>query len=154
MDIQRGFICDKTFRGPAQKNDIGLSPAARAFAAQHKLEVYTPPTLAQLFDFVVFYQDYYRTQDPARARTAEQVRFNIETKIDLRHPQDTVGPDGFVQAILPLVQRRNLESRVEIQSFDFRTLREVQERFPEVRTVYLVRDVSVVSDPRVLALFE
>jgi glycerophosphoryl diester phosphodiesterase len=154
VDVERDFVCDKTFRPPKQKNDIVISPVALAFAAQHGLDVYAPPTLEHLFDFVSFYGDYYRTKDPARTRAAESVRFNVETKIDPRHPQDTVSPEGFVQAILPLVQSRNLESRVDIQSFDFRTLREVQERFPAVRTVYLVRDVKAVADPRVAALFE
>jgi len=41
-----------------------------------------------------------------------------------------------------------LEDRADIQSFDFRTLLEVQERFQKIRTVYLFGDFPIFADPK------
>jgi len=51
-EAQRRFICDKTFRGPQQKNDLALSPVAVAFAQAKGLRSpYVPTNVEQLFDF-------------------------------------------------------------------------------------------------------
>ena len=49
--------------------------------------------------------------------------FNVETKIFPSHPELSVGPEQFVQMIDEAVKRHHLQSRVILQSFDFRTLR-------------------------------
>src|SRR5262249_13337211 len=60
--LQSTFVCDKVFRGPDQKNDPALSPVSVAFATSRGLmNPYVMPTLQQLFNFVTFYTDYYRT---------------------------------------------------------------------------------------------
>jgi glycerophosphoryl diester phosphodiesterase len=102
-----------------------------------------------VFDFVDFYVDYYRNgagkTDPRaqlRWMNAARVRFNIETKTDPREPDVTKTPGEFVSAMAGRIVAKGLEDRADIQSFDFRTLLEVQERFPEIRTVYLFGDFS------------
>jgi glycerophosphoryl diester phosphodiesterase len=88
-DAQRQFICDKLHLGPDQHNDLALSPVSVAFAAkEHMISSYAPTNVAQLYRFVEFYARWYRsgagksTPDAAaRARTAERVHFNLETKI-------------------------------------------------------------------------
>ncbi len=172
-EAQRTFICDKLHRAafPDQRNDIALSPVASAFARQEGLRSpYVPTHAAQLFDFVRFYSDFYRTgpgrTDPhatERALTAEKVRFNLETKILPDHlpPQlaakhdptvpaettanHTVAPQIFVDTLTRAITSQRMESRVEIQSFDFRTLILVEEQHPRIPTFYLVEDPSLLS---------
>ena len=49
-------------------------------------------------------------------------KFNVETKIFPNHPEITPSPEEFVAMIDKAVKKRHLESRVILQSFDFRTL--------------------------------
>jgi glycerophosphoryl diester phosphodiesterase len=59
--------------------------------------------------------------------------FNIETKSDPGHPEWTPAPAEFVRLVLTEVQKRHLESRVILQSFDFRTLRAMSQLAPGIR---------------------
>src|SRR5437588_10120656 len=49
--------------------------------------------------------------------------FDLETKIFVDHPELTPSPEEFVRLVLEKVRKHHLESRVILQSFDFRTLR-------------------------------
>lgn len=148
--LQRDFICDKRFRGPQQQNDPALSPVSVAFAGRSGLpHIYAIPTGQQLFDFVAAYVRYYREgagrshpEAQLRARNAEQVRFNIETKLNPRREfaARTVGPQPFADTLAALIERNGLSQRVDIQSFDFRTLLHVQRQHPAIRTVCLFGD--------------
>ncbi|WP_394845422.1 esterase-like activity of phytase family protein [Pendulispora brunnea] len=139
--------------GTPQTNDLALSPVSRAFWAQRHRnadEIYMMASLEQVFDFVDFYVDYYengegKTHPEAtkRWKNASRIRFNIETKLDPRRPDTTKSPGEFVTAIAGLITARGLEDRADIQSFDFRTLLQVQERYPYIRTVYLFGDFSL-----------
>ncbi|MBI2509622.1 MAG: glycerophosphodiester phosphodiesterase [Betaproteobacteria bacterium] len=73
----------------------------------------------------------------ARKAGNDAVRFNIETKISPLHSERTVPPDSFAQALIRLIIKENIGSRVTIQSFDWRTLAIVQKEAPEIPTVYL-----------------
>jgi len=44
-----------------------------------------------------------------------------------------------------------MESRAEVQSFDFRTLILVEEQFPKIPTYYLTGDPKLLSSPLVPA---
>lgn len=65
------------------------------------------------------------------------VRFNIETKIDPRHPELTPGPEAFTEAVLRVVREEGVAPRTTLQSFDWRTLRHARRVAPEVETVCL-----------------
>ena len=94
-----GFICDVLLPDrPEQTNNLLLSPVTEAFAASLGLRPYVKPTLQQLFDFVAFYANYYKTgagkshaEATLRWKNAERVRFNIETKINPRGNIDSQG---------------------------------------------------------------
>jgi len=73
----------------------------------------------------------------ARRAGNTAVRFNIETKISPEHPQRTLPPEVFARALISLVREQKLESRVTIQSFDWRTLQVVQREAPQITAVYL-----------------
>jgi glycerophosphoryl diester phosphodiesterase len=111
-----------------QAFDVGRikadTPYATTFSSQEPVDGTRMPTLAQVFDLV-------------KARRADHVRFNIETKIDPRQPNDTVPPAEMVQALLKAIRDAGMASRVAIQSFDWRTLQMVQLMEPSIPTVYL-----------------
>jgi glycerophosphoryl diester phosphodiesterase len=165
---QSTFICDKLHpRFPDQRNDLALSPVAVAFARQEHLpSPYTPISVDQLFRFAAFYANFYATgpgrTHPAAARraaNASRVRFNLETKI-LPFPDGgaaeptgneepttnhTFDPQTFVTTLCGTVVRNHMESRSDIQSFDFRTLQLVEEQFPNIPTYYLTSDPKLLS---------
>jgi len=58
--------------------------------------------------------------------------FNIETKSFADHPELTPPPAEFVRLVLAEVRKHHLESRVILQSFDFRTLAEMKKIAPEI----------------------
>ena len=60
-------------------------------------------------------------------------QFNIETKIFKDQPQYTPDPDRFARLVVDAVQKHKLESRVIVQSFDFRTLVAVKQIAPSIR---------------------
>jgi glycerophosphoryl diester phosphodiesterase len=167
-EAQATFICDKLHRGPDQKNDLALSPVAVAFAEhEHLISPYVPTYVEQLFRFTAFYADYYRTgpgeSSPyavERANAAEHVHFNLETKIvpDFIPPAEaklnipaemlknhTVGPQIFVDTLCGAITRNHMESRSDVQSFDFRTLILVEEQYPAIPTYYLTEDSASLS---------
>jgi glycerophosphoryl diester phosphodiesterase len=165
-EIQSQFICDVKLPARAgQQNDPASSPVAVAFAqAQGLPHFYAKPSVQQLFDFVDFYVDYYTNgagkNEPGaalRAKNASRVRFNIETKVNPRSDRDTeqnlvysersIGPIPFADALARVIMANGMEARADIQSFDFRTLIRVQEKFPAIRTVYLFGDFPIFNGP-------
>jgi glycerophosphoryl diester phosphodiesterase len=167
-EAQATFICDKLHFGPDQKNDLALSPVAVAFAKQeHLISPYVPTYAEQLFRFAAFYADYYRSgpgkqhpQAKARVHAAENVHFNLETKIlpehlpaeelDPRFPAEmqqnhTVDAQTFVSTLCGAIVRNHMEARADVQSFDFRTLILVEEQFPKIPTYYLTGDPKTLS---------
>jgi glycerophosphoryl diester phosphodiesterase len=59
--------------------------------------------------------------------------FNIETKSFPKHPELTPAPEAFVKLVLDKIRKHHLESRVVLQSFDFRTLRAMKRLAPEIK---------------------
>jgi glycerophosphoryl diester phosphodiesterase len=147
-DLHARFVCDKVFRGDQQKNDLALSPVSVAFVKKNGItSAYVHPTVQMLFDFLAFYSEYYTKGAGSahadawrRALNSERVRFNLETKIDPRFPDRTVGPEKFVEVLAGVIEKNAMHDRADIQSFDFRTLKIVQEKHPNIRTVYLVEN--------------
>ncbi len=60
-------------------------------------------------------------------------QFNVETKIFPNHPEITPSPEEFVAMIDKAVKKRHLESRVILQSFDFRTLHAMRALDSQIR---------------------
>jgi glycerophosphoryl diester phosphodiesterase len=119
-----------------QAYDVGrIQPGtayAKTFETQQAVDRTRIPALSQLFDLV-------------KARGADAVRFNIETKLSPHQPDETVGPDAMVQALLATIREAGMLERVSVQSFDWRTLRLVQQLEPRIPTVYLTVQ-SATSD--------
>jgi glycerophosphoryl diester phosphodiesterase len=65
--------------------------------------------------------------------------YNIETKTQpstdgILHP----GPEEFVQLLMDVINNKKIQDRVIIQSFDFRTLKIIREKYAGIRTAALV----------------
>lgn len=97
---------------------------ARRFPTQTPVDGTRMPNLAAVFDLV------------GRAGN-ETVRFNIETKLNPAKPDQTLAPEPFAKAVLAAIRDGGMESRVTIQSFDWRVLQVIQRLAPEIPTVYL-----------------
>lgn len=114
-----------------QQYDVGrIRPRtayALRFSAQQPVDGTRLPRLADVFALT-------------RRAGNNTVRFNIETKISPEQPQLTLPPAEFARALIALVLAEKLESRVSIQSFDWRTLRIVQQEAPQIATVYLTAE--------------
>jgi glycerophosphoryl diester phosphodiesterase len=137
-DITRGP--DGSFlaaRGPAISSlslaelgryDVGrIKPGtayARLHAEQRPVDGARIPRLSELFDMV-------------KKSGNEQVRFAIETKVSPLAPELTVSPEVFARAVVAAVRDANMASRTSILSFDWRTLKTVQQEAPDIPTVYL-----------------
>ncbi len=91
------------------------------------------------------------------------VRYNIETKVQADQPDLSASPQEFVDVILAAVRSAGKTDRVEIQSFDWRTLLLVRQAEPSIPLVALWNehtwapgspwlagiDPGVVGDPMV-----
>ena len=124
-----------------QGYDVGrLNPDhayGKTFAGQQALDGQRIPTLASLFALV-------------KRLNANDVQFDIETKLSPTRPYDTLAPEAFVKTLLATISEAGMTGRVMIQSFDWRTLDLVQRLQPGMRTVYLTiqsRNSNNVADP-------
>jgi glycerophosphoryl diester phosphodiesterase len=100
------------------------TPYARNFPDQVPVDGTRIPTLHEVYAL-------------ARKAGNISVRFNVETKLDPRKPDETQGPDAFADAVLAVVRAAGALDRTSIQSFDWRTLRRVQKVAPAVETCFL-----------------
>ncbi|MDQ3187435.1 MAG: glycerophosphodiester phosphodiesterase [Pseudomonadota bacterium] len=116
--------------------DIGrLNPAhkyAAQWAEQKASDGERIPTLQQLFELAL----------DARSPGGQPVRFNIETKITPTSGDSTPDPERYARVVVDAVRAARMSDRVVVQSFDWRTLREVKKIAPELRTSCLTIDSS------------
>ncbi|MBC7934893.1 MAG: glycerophosphodiester phosphodiesterase [Rhizobacter sp.] len=110
------------------KYDVGLKPHPR-FAKQEKTAA-TKPLLSDVFDAVKKYMAEAKRPYPF---------FNIETKSqpasdNSYHPE----PAAFVELLMDVIKSYDLEKQVIIQSFDFRTLQYLHQKYPHIKTAMLV----------------
>ena len=113
-----------------KKYDVGMKPYPR-FPQQQKLKVYKP-LLSDLLDSVQHYMTASKRPLPF---------FNIETKTNpstdnIYHP----APAEFVEELMKVIRANKIEDRVIIQSFDFRTLQYLHQKYPLIKTAMLIED--------------
>lgn len=136
----RGPLIHALSYGELRAFDVGridpTSSYARRFTEQVPRDGERVPTLAAVFARV-------------NALGADGVRFNIETKIFPKRPNETLAPEPFVRALLAVVREAGIAGRVTIQSFDWRTLQLAQRLEPGIPTSYLTlrsRDEDTLED--------
>jgi glycerophosphoryl diester phosphodiesterase len=79
------------------------------------------------------------------------VRYNIETKVAADHPGRSADPQEFVDVVLAAIRAARKVDRVEIQSFDWRTLLLVHRAEPSIPLVALWSEQTGVPDSPWLA---
>lgn len=87
--------------------------------------------LPQVFDLVKRYPGAFGT-----------LRYNIETKIEAEHPEQSAAPAEFVDVILGAISDAGATDKVEIQSFDWSSLPLVRAANPGIPTVALYDDTT------------
>jgi len=111
--------------------DVGrLNPAskyAQRYPDQRPVDGSSVPTLGEVFELVT-------------KSGNQQVRFNMEIKINPERPELTHPPGAFVQAVIDVIRAYKMGNRTTLQSFDWRALREVQDLAPDITTSYLTAD--------------
>lgn len=108
-----------------QSFDCGsLNPDPQQFPQQIPVPGAYIPTLQQVFDL-------------AEARNP-QIRYNIESKVNPLHPQNTHNPKEFAEKLVALIEQNQLTDRAMIQSFDWRVLHRVKQLNPTIQTVALI----------------
>ncbi|MBL0884298.1 MAG: glycerophosphodiester phosphodiesterase, partial [Chitinophagaceae bacterium] len=111
-----------------RKYDVGLKPFSR-FPRQQKIAAYKP-LLSDMIDSVWAYCTKTGKSMPA---------FNIETKSQSTtdgtyHP----APSVFVDLIMEVINRKQIQERTTIQSFDIRTLQYLHQKYPSIQTALLI----------------
>lgn len=82
------------------------------------------------------------------------VRYNIETKVEAEKPETSADPQEFVDVILAAVRTAGKVDKVDIQSFDWRTLPMVRRAEPSIPLVALWDDTTFVPGSPWLAGFD
>ena len=127
LDADGPAIVDLTYE-ELRQYDVGRirpgSEYAAAFPEQVPVDGERIPRLADVFALV----------ERSGNRT---VRFNIETKIDPAHPEQSLSPLAFARALEAVIRESGMVSRVSVQSFDWRTLRLLGTLAPDIALVAL-----------------
>lgn len=120
-----------------QAYDVGrINPSSRyaqIFANQKPQDGVRIPRLKDLFDMV-------------KAQGHSQVKFAIETKITPHRPEQTPDPERLVQLLLQVIRENDMSERVQILSFDWRTLQHVQKHAPGMPTVYITAQLAELDN--------
>ena len=120
-----------------QAHDIGrLKPGTR-YAGDHAEQVAMDgtrvPQLSDLFEMV-------------QRKGHSHIRFAIETKLSPLAPDEAPAPEPFAAMLVAEVRKAGLQGRVQILSFDWRTLQVVQRIAPDIPTVYLSAQQSWIDN--------
>jgi len=115
-----------------QRYDVGRirpgSEYAQHFPHQEPIDGTRIPRLSDLFK-----------------KSADRVRFNIETKVTAEAPDETLPAEAFARVLIAEIRKAGVERRSTVQSFDWRTLQVVEREAPEIETSYLTGSRN--SDP-------
>ncbi|MFC3563374.1 glycerophosphodiester phosphodiesterase family protein [Pedobacter jamesrossensis] len=116
--------------------DLGSKPLA-GFPEQQKIKLQIP-LLEDLIDAV---------QKDIKANKRKQFFYNIETKCGpagdgVTNPEPAV----FVKLLMDVIQKKGITPYVVIQSFDKRTIQLIHEKYPNVRTSFLVANKKTYEE--------
>lgn len=76
----------------------------------------------------------------------QAVQFAIETKITPLRSEQFPEPERFVDLLLQEIEDAGMTHRVQILSFDWRTLRRVQHVRPDIPTVYITAQLETLDN--------
>lgn len=116
------------------KYDVGLKPHSR-FLKQEKIPAIKP----RLADVITAVESKVEEKK-------KKPFYNIETKClpasdNMYHP----APAEIVELLMGVINEKGIINRVVIQSFDFRTLQYLNQKYPSVKTAMLIEDTDKTS---------
>jgi len=124
-----------------EKYDVGLKPHP-VFTGQKKLAA-TIPTLSSLIDSV----------EKKSKVIGRKMNYNIEIKsVEGKDITEHPGPDEFVELVVSTLEKKNILDRTSLQSFDLRPLRVLHEKYPNIKTSYLVFGEASANAEKQIAL--
>ena len=123
------------------KYDVGLKMHP-GFTSQKKLAA-AIPTLSSLIDSV-----------EAKSKTiGRKMNYNIEIKsVEGKDITEHPAPDEFVELVVSTLTKKNILDRTSLQSFDLRPLRVLHEKYPSIKTAYLVFGADCANAEKQIAL--
>ena len=112
------------------------------FPQQQKLKTYKP-LLSEVIDTV---------EATIKAEGLKPVKYNIEIKsvpeeYDVFQPQ----PEAFVDLVMGVIQEKQMENRVNLQSFDPAILEAVHTKYPEIELAFLVGENTYEENKNILS---
>lgn len=116
--------------------DIGTKVNA-GFTEQKKIKTFIP-LLADLIDNV---------QREVKQKNRKQVFYNIETKCSPQGDGITnPTPEVFVKLLMDVIEQKKVTPFVVIQSFDKRTIQLIHQKYPKVKTSFLVANKKTYEE--------
>ena len=116
--------------------DLGTKPLA-GFPNQQKIRT-NIPLLANLIDAV---------QKDINKNKTKQFFYNIETKCDAKGDGITnPEPAVFVELLMDVLKKKKIMPYVVIQSFDKRTIQLIHDKYPDVKTSFLVANKKTYEE--------
>lgn len=117
-----------------QAYDVGKKPHPR-FPKQEKIAA-IKPRLIDVIDGV----------EEAMKNKQQKIYYNIETKClpksdAIYHPS----PSEIVELLMAVINDKKITNRVIVQSFDFRSLQYLHQKYPMVQTAMLIEDTDSTS---------
>ena len=100
------------------------SEAQAEFPGQQTYPGTRMPLLSEVFDLVQAYH-------------AQNLKLNVETKVEAGAPSETAPREQFVQVVADEVRRQQMADQVTIQSFDWGSLMRMHEVYPQLPLVAL-----------------
>jgi glycerophosphoryl diester phosphodiesterase len=126
----RIWIKDLTWK-ELETYDVGrLKPGtayAKQFPDQQPVDGTHIPSLKQVIEF-------------AKKNAGDNIKFQIEIKTDPTQPNATYSPEKVAKAVVKILKDEGVDSRVDLQSFDWRALFWIQKLDKNIATAYLTRD--------------
>ena len=139
-EINKNIIYQMNY-ADLEKYDVGLKPHP-GFKGQKKLAA-SIPTLANLIDSV----------ELKGASIGRKMNYNIEIKsVDGKDGIEHPNPNEFVEWVVATLKKKNMLKRTSIQSFDLRPLRVLHEKYPTIKTSYLVFGSECADAEKEIAL--
>ncbi|MEI8099876.1 MAG: glycerophosphodiester phosphodiesterase family protein [Sediminibacterium sp.] len=139
-EINKNIIYQMNY-ADLEKYDVGLKPHP-GFKGQKKLAA-SIPTLSSLIDSV-------ETKSKTIGR---KMNYNIEIKsVEGKDITEHPAPDEFVELVVNILEKKNILDRTSLQSFDLRPLRVLHEKYPSIKTSYLVFGADCADAEKQIAL--
>ncbi len=133
IDDENIKIFDLTYE-ELLKFDVGslnkLSRYGRRFVNQKTLENQRIPKLSELLDL-------------SSKNLSENLLINLEIKSTPDEENLTPVPEEIVKLVIAEVLKSNLQNKIIVSSFDWRTLTEIKNHYPEISRAYLTYQQQV-----------